>query len=109
MPWAPNRSERGGENVRARLSELLFVETIRQYLETLPPAETGWLAGLRDPVVGHASAALHAQPKEPWTVEQLARHVGVIEDLERAALHSRDRVTNPLLKSRLGVALVSGS
>ncbi len=77
MPWAPNRSERGGENVRARLSELLFVETIRQYLETLPPAETGWLAGLRDPVVGHALAALHAQPNEPWTVEQLARHVGV--------------------------------
>jgi AraC-like DNA-binding protein len=67
----------GGENVRARLSELLFVETIRQYLETLPPAETGWLAGLRDPVVGHALAALHAQPNEPWTVEQLARHVGV--------------------------------
>jgi AraC-like DNA-binding protein len=66
----------GGENILARLSELMFVETIRQYLETLPPAQTGWLAGLRDPMVGHALAALHREPREPWTVERLARVVG---------------------------------
>ena len=66
----------GGENVLARLSELMFVETVRQYLETLPPAQTGWLAGLRDPMVGHALAALHREPREPWTVERLARVVG---------------------------------
>ena len=67
----------GGENVLARLSELMFVEAIRRYLETLPPAQTGWLAGLRDPVVGQALAALHGEPSEPWTVEGLARLVGV--------------------------------
>jgi AraC-like DNA-binding protein len=67
----------GGENVLARLSELMFVEAIRRYLETLPPAQTGWLAGLRDPVVGQALAALHGQPSEPWTVERLARLVGL--------------------------------
>ncbi len=67
----------GGENVLARLSELMFVEAIRRYLETLPPAQTGWLAGLRDPVVGHALAALHGKPDEAWTVEGLARLVGV--------------------------------
>ena len=67
----------GGENVLARLSELMFVEVIRRYLETLPPAQTGWLAGLRDPVVGHALAALHGEASEPWTVERLARVVGV--------------------------------
>ena len=50
----------------------MFVETIRRYLETLPPAQTGWLAGLRDPVVGQALAALHGEPSEPWTVERLA-------------------------------------
>ena len=55
-----SRSARAGsENVLARLSELMFVETIREYLETLAPAQTGWLAGLRDPVVGQALAALH--------------------------------------------------
>jgi len=52
----------GGENVLARLSELMFVEAIRSYLETLPPAQTAWLAGLRDPIVGQALAALHRQP-----------------------------------------------
>jgi len=67
----------GAENVLARLSELMFVDAIRRYLETLPPTQTGWLAGLRDPVVGQALAALHEEPKEAWTVEGLARLVGV--------------------------------
>jgi AraC-like DNA-binding protein len=67
----------GAGNLRERLSELMFVEAVRRYIETLPPAETGWLAGLRDPVVGKALAALHEQPREAWTVESLARHVGV--------------------------------
>jgi AraC-like DNA-binding protein len=75
----------GGENVLARVSELMFVETIRHYLETLPPTETGWLAGLRDPMVGHALAALHREPREPWTVERLARVVG----LSRSVLAER--------------------
>jgi AraC-like DNA-binding protein len=75
----------GGENVLARLSELMFVETIRHYLETLPPAQTGWLAGLRDPMVGDALAALHRAPGEPWTVARLARAVG----LSRSVLAER--------------------
>ena len=67
----------GGENVRARLSELMFVEMIRRYLESLPPGQTDWLAGLRDPVVGQALAALHGKPQVSWTVERLARSAGV--------------------------------
>lgn len=66
----------GSENVLARLSELMFVESIRRYLETLPEAESGWLAGLRDPLVGRALVALHADPSETWSVERLARAVG---------------------------------
>jgi AraC-like DNA-binding protein len=75
----------GSENVLERLSELLFVETIRRYLEALPSAESGWLAGLRDPVVGRALDALHGAPSEPWTVERLARRVG----LSRSVLAER--------------------
>jgi AraC-like DNA-binding protein len=67
----------GGENVLARLSELMFVETIRRHLETLPAADTGWLAGLRDPLVGHALALMHGDPAAPWTVERLARAVAI--------------------------------
>ena len=66
----------GSENVLARMSELMFVETIRRYLERLPPGQTGWLAGLRDPLVGQALAALHGTPAEAWTVDSLARRVG---------------------------------
>jgi AraC-like DNA-binding protein len=67
----------GGENVLARLSELMFVEVVRRYLESLPPAETGWLAGLRDGVVGQALAVMHGAPADPWTVEGLAKEVGL--------------------------------
>jgi AraC-like DNA-binding protein len=70
-------SRAGKENILARLSELMFVEAIRRHLEALPPAQTGWLAGLRDPVVGQALAVLHGQAGEPWTVERLARLVGL--------------------------------
>ena len=59
----------------ARLPELLLVESIRQYVAALPPARTGWLAALRDPVVGSALVLLHASPAESWTVARLARRV----------------------------------
>ena len=67
----------GRDNILARMSELMFVEAIRRHIETLRVAQTGWLAGLRDPVVGQALAALHAEPALAWTVESLARAVGV--------------------------------
>ncbi|MGE0046064.1 MAG: cupin domain-containing protein, partial [Hyphomonadaceae bacterium] len=46
----------GGATVIAKLSELMFVEAVRRYIETLPAEETGWLAGLRDPAIGKALA-----------------------------------------------------
>ena len=70
-------SRPGTDNVLARIAELMFVGTIREYLESLPAAETGWLAGVRDPVVGQALAEIHGAATEAWTVERLARVVGV--------------------------------
>jgi AraC-like DNA-binding protein len=67
----------GSENVLARLSELMFVETIRRYLETLPAAETGWLAGVRDREIGQALNAIHRDARAAWTVEELARVAGM--------------------------------
>ncbi len=71
----------GRDNILSRMSELMFVEAIRRHIETLPPARTGWLAGLRDPVIGRALAALHREPASAWTVEALARTVGVSRSL----------------------------
>ena len=62
----------GGESVLARLSELMFIEVVRRYLEALPPEQAGWLAGLRDPFIGKALSLMHGRPAQNWTIEQLA-------------------------------------
>jgi len=70
-------SNAGSSVVLAKLSEALFVETLRRYVTEMPEGQTGWLAGARDPVVGQALACLHREPAHPWTVESLARRVGM--------------------------------
>ena len=75
----------GGDSVLSRLSELMFVDVIRQYLEGLPAERADWLAGLRDPFVGRALNALHRNPARNWSLQSLARHVG----LSRSALAER--------------------
>lgn len=68
----PPAARPGSATVMARLSELLFVEAVREYLAGLPAQRRGWLAGLRDPAVGRALALIHARPEHPWTAEALA-------------------------------------
>ncbi|HJP98429.1 MAG TPA: AraC family transcriptional regulator [Rhodanobacteraceae bacterium] len=62
----------GAAGLRGRLAELLFLSALRLYMRELPPDATGWLAGLRDPLVGRALQAMHASPCRAWTVEELA-------------------------------------
>jgi AraC-like DNA-binding protein len=75
----------GSETVLAKLSELLFVEAVRRYAETLPDRQTGWLAALRDHHVARALALLHRDMTRSWTVDELGREVG----LSRSALADR--------------------
>jgi len=63
----------GSATVLSKLSELLFVEAVRGYVETLPTERTGWLAGLHDPVVSRALSAMHSRLAHPWTAEELAQ------------------------------------
>ena len=69
----------------AKLSEVLFVDTMRRYVAGLPDQTTGWLAGARDPIVGKSLALLHSRPSHPWTIAELATDVG----LSRSALVER--------------------
>jgi AraC-like DNA-binding protein len=70
-------SGRPGQNVLlSKMAEALFIETLRRYMEQLPPEQTGWLAGARDPVVGAALALLHRRPCHAWTLAELASQVG---------------------------------
>ena len=72
-----NHARLGGRSVVLRLAELVFVEVLRSYVTSTSQPGVGWLAGLRDPVVGRALARLHAEPARPWTLSALARDVGV--------------------------------
>ena len=72
------RLARPGNNAMlGRLTELMFVEILREYMERLPTSQGGWIAGLNDPYVGKALRLLHANPVRDWTVEELAREVAV--------------------------------
>jgi AraC-like DNA-binding protein len=75
----------GSETVLAKMSELLFVEAVRSYVETLSDEQTGWLAGLKDPFVSRALSLLHGRVAHAWTVDDLGREVG----LSRSALADR--------------------
>lgn len=75
----------GGEALLERLSETMFVDLLRRYLEDLPEGHPGWLAGLRDRHVGRALGLLHERPAESWTIDRLSDQVG----LSRSALHQR--------------------
>ena len=67
----------GSTIVITKLSELLFVEAVSQFVASLPAERRGWLAGLRDPQIGRALSMLHARPTEAWTAEALALEVGM--------------------------------
>jgi AraC-like DNA-binding protein len=67
----------GSRCVLLRLSELLFIEVVRRHLDALSGEHTGWLAGLRDPIAGHALALLHKRPADAWSLQRLARELGV--------------------------------
>ena len=80
-----NRKRPGGEAVLERMSEMLFVEVLRRYVDSMPADATGWLAGMRDASVGRALAVMHDRPAHAWTIERLGEAVG----LSRSSLHER--------------------
>src|SRR4029079_16466272 len=75
----------GSEAMLAKLSEALFVDTLRRYVATLPEQETGWLSGARDPIVGKSLGLLHSRIAHPWTIAELADEAGI----SRSALVER--------------------
>ena len=75
----------GAQVMLAKLSELMFVQAMREHMKRLPPGETNWLSGLRDEFVGRALRSIHTNPAKEWTLEGLARESG----LSRSALAER--------------------
>ena len=75
----------GTAAILGRLTELMFVEIIREYMQHLSPNEQGWLAALRDAQVGRALRLIHENPMRPWTVDALAHEAAT----SRSALAQR--------------------
>lgn len=64
----------GADGVINRLSEILFIQSLRHVAEQ---TEQGLLAGLRDPQIGRALAAIHGDPGNDWSVDGLAREAAM--------------------------------
>jgi AraC-like DNA-binding protein len=96
----------GSQAMLAKLSEALFVETLRQYVGALPAEETGWLAGARDEVVGKSLAILHSRVDHPWTIAELSKEVGMSRSalLERFARYLSEPPMAYLTRWRLQLA-----
>ena len=75
----------GSEAMLAKLSEALFVDTLRRYVAGLPEQQRGWLTGARDPIVGKSLGLMHRRIAHPWTIASLADEVGI----SRSALVER--------------------
>ena len=75
----------GSDTILAKLSELLFVEAVRRYVESLPPDQAGWLGGLRDTSIARVLSLMHGDIARDWSVEGLGQAVG----LSRSTLAER--------------------
>jgi len=75
----------GGRLMLERLNEVVFVESLREYMASGEIPRTGWLAGVKDRHVGRVLELMHADPAHGWTVPELARAAGI----SRSALTER--------------------
>jgi AraC-like DNA-binding protein len=62
----------GSEALVCKLSEILFIDALRQFVSQGAVPTRGWLAGLRDPAIGQALAQLHSLPPQDWDIQALA-------------------------------------
>lgn len=65
----------GSDTMLTRMAELMFIEVVRRHLQTLGAEQVGWLAALRDQVVGTALSLMHERPAHDWSLPELAREV----------------------------------
>lgn len=86
------RPDVGSPTIVSRLLDVVFIEILRQWLDTLEHGDSGWLGGLRDAAVSDALARLHRQPARRWTVAELAREVGLSRSV--FARRFRDKVAH---------------
>ena len=86
----------GGEAVITRLSDILVIQTLRDWIEYDPAARRGWLGALRDHQISRAISSIHRDPARDWTVASLANESA----MSRSAFAARftDLVDEPVMR-----------
>jgi AraC-like DNA-binding protein len=67
----------GTQALVSRLTDVLFIQALRVWVETLPDGAGGWLGALRDRHIGTALSLLHREPDRDWTLAAIATAVGM--------------------------------
>jgi AraC-like DNA-binding protein len=67
----------GAETVISRLTDVIFVQAVRTWMESQPQTDRGWLGALRDPQIGQALSLIHSDPRRAWSVSTLAARVAM--------------------------------
>ena len=55
-----------------RLADIMFIECLRSYVDSLPESSGNWLLALKDPALSAVLSAMHRHPEKPWTATLLA-------------------------------------
>ncbi len=67
----------GSETVITRLADVLVIQAIRTWIESVRDKHRGWIAALQDRQIGRAMSLMHRHPELDWRVESLAKEVGM--------------------------------
>jgi AraC-like DNA-binding protein len=63
--------------VLQHLAQMMLVQALRAHLAEGLKGGVGWLFALADEQIGPAINAMHGEPAHPWTLQELAEHVGM--------------------------------
>lgn len=67
----------GSETVMTRLADVLVIQAIRSWIQSVRQEDQGWIAALHDRHIGKAMSLMHRQPARNWQVESLAHEIGM--------------------------------
>ncbi len=67
----------GAKTIVGHLTEILFIQAVRSWINSHPDSVKGWLTALNDQQIGEALGHIHGKPDQPWTVESMGAEVGM--------------------------------
>jgi|SRR5215471_13392249 len=77
LSYEARHPQPGSQIMVTRLTDVIFVQAVRAWLDEQPKDQGGWLAALRDRQIGRALGLMHRDPGQSWSVESLAAGVSM--------------------------------